>query len=267
MATEPLLAIHNLCVDVVSSGRSKSVIKQVGLSLSAGQVLCLIGESGCGKSMTCLSVMDLLPAKAVIVEGTIQYKGRPTFRCGKDVGMMPQNPSSCFDPVFSIKSHFRETLAAHGLSEKKHWNTVLQALSDAGFHDPESVLPLFPFQMSGGMLQRVMIALAMVTSPGVLLADEPTTDLDMPAQSMVLDLLDHLRRERNIGLLLVTHDLSVVARIADTVAVMRDGRIVESGSVQRIFDAPTHPYTVTLLDAHFALHHAFADAHQEGATL
>jgi nickel transport system ATP-binding protein len=134
---------------------------------------------------------------------------------------------------------------------------VPRALGDAGFDAPEAVLPLFPFQMSGGMLQRVMIALAMVTTPGVLLADEPTTDLDMPAQATVLDLLDRLRREHGLGLLLVTHDLAVVARMADTVAVMRDGRILETGPVRRLFETPSHPYTQTLLAAHYALHQGF----------
>lgn len=265
MATEPLFVIDRLCVRVASGGRSRIVVKDVSLSVDAGEVLCLIGESGCGKSMTCLAVMGLLPATAGIVGGSIRFKGHTTIRRGRDVAMIMQNPSSCFDPVFTIKSHFRETLSAQGLSFQANRPQVLRTLAEAGFDDPEAVLPLYPFQMSGGMLQRVMIALAMVAAPGVLLADEPTTDLDMPAQATVLDCIKRLRDAHDLGMVLVTHDLSVVARMADTVAVMRDGCILETGPVRRVFDAPEHPYTRMLLEAHFALHDSFADSGRGGA--
>jgi nickel transport system ATP-binding protein len=264
MGTDPLLVIDGLRVRVTSDGRPRGVVKDVSLSVAAGEVLCLIGESGCGKSMTCLAVMGLLPATAGIIGGSIRYGERTDIRRGRDVAMIMQNPSSCFDPVFTIKSHFRETLSAQGLSFHANYAKVLQTIAEAGFDDPEAVLPLYPFQMSGGMLQRVMIALAMVAAPGVILADEPTTDLDMPAQAMVLDLIDRLRRSHDLGMLLVTHDLSVVARMADTVAVMRDGAILETGPARRVFDSPEHPYTRTLLEAHFALHDAFVDPGKDG---
>jgi nickel transport system ATP-binding protein len=171
--------------------------------------------------------------------------------------MVLQNPMSAFDPVFSIRHHFRETLAAHEEAARGAGDRVEHALREVGFPDPRRVLDLYPFQMSGGMLQRVMIALALVLSPPLLIADEPTTDLDVIAQAQIQDLLADLRRRRGMALLLVTHDLSVLGRLADEVAVMRQGRIVEMGPVARILDAPRHAYTKTLVDAHLGLYRRY----------
>jgi nickel transport system ATP-binding protein len=256
MATEPLLVIANLCVAVAGNPHPKPVVRDVSLQVHPGEVLGLIGESGSGKSMTCLSVMDLLPSSARITGGSVRMPGREIIRRGRDVAMIMQNPSSCFDPVMTIRGHFKETLAALGLSGDRGRARTLETLAEAGFDDPEAILPLYPFQMSGGMLQRVMIGLAMLAEPRLLLADEPTTDLDMPAQAVVLDLIDRLRRTHGLGVLLVTHDLSVAARLADRLAVMRDGRILETGPVRRIFRTPENDYTRMLLAAHFELHDA-----------
>ncbi|MFP5221650.1 MAG: ATP-binding cassette domain-containing protein [Acidobacteriota bacterium] len=257
MKSEPLLSIDALEVTAAASPHPRPVVRGVSLSVRAGEVLGLIGESGSGKSMTCLSVMRLLPSAMHRTGGRILVQGSERFARGRDVGMVMQNPASCFDQVMTIEGHFRETLAAHNFPWNAGRSRALDSLRESGFDAPEAILPAYPFQLSGGMLQRVMIALAMVVEPRLLLADEPTTDLDMPAQARVLDLLDALRKRRNLGILLVTHDLSVVARLADTVAVMHDGVIVESGPVRRIFEAPSHPYTRTLLAAHFDLHDAF----------
>lgn len=264
MASEPLLIIDDLEVVVASNPHPRPLVRGVNLTVHAGEVLGLIGESGSGKSMTCLSVLGLLPSSVYRIGGRVLVDGSEKFSRGHDVGMVMQNPASCFDQVMTIERHFSETLAAHGFA----WNTgrlhALESLREAGFDDPASILPAYPFQLSGGMLQRVMIALAMVTKPKLLLADEPTTDLDMPAQARVLDLLDRLRQTHNLGILLVTHDLSVVARLADTVAVMHDGVILETGPVHRVFEAPGHEYTRTLLAAHFDLHDAFSFQAQNG---
>ncbi|MFZ5427552.1 MAG: ATP-binding cassette domain-containing protein [Thermodesulfobacteriota bacterium] len=258
MTSEPLLVIDKLEVAVASNPHPKPLVRGVSLAVHAGEVLGLIGESGSGKSMTCLSVMRLLPNSVHRVGGRVLVDGSEMFARGRDVGMVMQNPASCFDQVMTIEGHFRETLAAHGVPWITGRPRALESLREAGFDEPASILPAYPFQLSGGMLQRVMIALAMVLRPKLLLADEPTTDLDMPAQARVLDLLDRLRQTHNLGILLVTHDLSVVARLADTVAVMHGGVILETGPVLSIFEAPAHEYTRKLLAAHFNLHDALS---------
>ncbi len=258
MTSEPLLEIDGLEVVAAAAPHPRPLVRGASVSVHAGEVLGLIGESGSGKSMTCLAVMRLLPSGVRRAGGRVLVNGSPRFARGRDVGMVMQNPASCFDPVMTITAHFRETLAAHGAAWSSGQARALASLREAGFDDPEAILSAYPFQLSGGMLQRVMIALAMVTRPRLLLADEPTTDLDMPAQARVLDLLDRLRRTHDLGILLVTHDLSVVARLADTVAVMHHGVILETGPVRRIFENPAHEYTRTLLTAHFNLHDALS---------
>lgn len=257
MDTDRLLDISGLRIEARAGSHRKTLAEDVSLHVAAGEVLALIGESGSGKSMTCLAVMGLLPGGVHMTAGRILLAGSPVIRRGVDVAMVMQNPSSCFDPVMTIEGHFKETLSAQGRNWGEGKAQALEALAEAGFDHPAALLPLYCFQMSGGMLQRVMIALAMLSGPRLLLADEPTTDLDMPAQARVLALIDRLRRSRGLGVLLVTHDLSVAARLADRVAVMRNGRIIETAPVDRIFDGPSHEYTRTLLDAHFDLHDAF----------
>ena len=256
MGTDPILAIDNLAITAGRPPHDAALVTGLSLTIAPGEVLGLIGESGSGKSMTCLAVMDLLPPGVRVTSGSIRFCGRPGLRRGRDAAMVLQNPSSCFDPVMTIRGHFRETLKALGLPNDKDWSRAGAALAEAGFDDPENVLPRYPFQLSGGMLQRVMLALAMLGGPKLLLADEPTTDLDMPAQAKALELMDRLRRSHDLAVLLVTHDLSVAARLADRVAVMRGGCLVETGPVDQIFAHPGHAYTQTLLAAHFELHDA-----------
>jgi len=264
MASEPLLETKELKV-VLRNGRSTvKLVDGLSFSVHSGKVLGLVGESGCGKSLTCLAILNLLPRGVVREAGEIRLKGEwmecvPDARWrgfrGKYMAVILQNPMSAFDPVFTIGKHFMETIAAHcGAGDRNSFSLAEDVLREVGFSDPVSILRLYPFQMSGGMLQRVMIALALVHEAPLLIADEPTTDLDVVSQSRILDLLDRLRRDRGMGILLVTHDLSVVARMADHVAVMRDGKLVESASAGTVFERPTHPYTRALLDAHFRLH-------------
>ncbi|WP_320171043.1 ABC transporter ATP-binding protein [Maridesulfovibrio sp.] len=252
MSDSVFLEVRGLSVR--TAGRE--LVSEVGFKAYRGRVLGLVGESGSGKSLTCLSVLDLLP-KGLAKSGEISVQGRslenyPSVRAlrGALMGMILQNPMSCFDPVFTIRSHFKETFSAHGSGLRGNEDRMIAALGEVGFTDPESVPDLYPFQMSGGMLQRVMIALTLIMESPFLIADEPTTDLDTVAQAQVLDLLAGLKQRRGLGMLLVTHDLGVIARLADDVAVMRNGRIIERGGVHDIFGNPQHEYTQKLINTH-----------------
>lgn len=242
---------------------SRPLVEDVSLTVARGRVTGLIGESGCGKSLTCLAIMDLLPSAIQRDDGRITLSESPLgdspamhWRCfrGRQAAMVLQNPMSCFDPVFTIRHHIRETLSAHGLKYKNRYNQVLEILTELGFDSPNEILSAYPFQLSGGMLQRVMIGLALLLDAELIIADEPTTDLDVIVQSKILEIIDRMRKEKNVGVLLVTHDLSVIARLADEVAVMKDGRIIETGPVTDIFAEPAEPYTRALLSAHFSLY-------------
>ncbi|WP_147818674.1 ATP-binding cassette domain-containing protein [Salidesulfovibrio onnuriiensis] len=251
----PFLEIRDLHVHAAG----KELISGISFEASQGRVMGLVGASGSGKSLTCLSVLDLLP-KGLGMQGDIRVEGLPLqdresrrdVRSRK-IGMILQNPMSCFDPVFTIRTHFKETLSAHGLLASDSMDRMLNALEEVGFADPRPVPDLYPFQMSGGMLQRVMVALALILEAPFLIADEPTTDLDTVAQARVLDLLAGLKQNRGLGMLLVTHDLGVIARLADDVAVMHDGRIIERGTVHDIFRTPRHEYTRNLIATHLRI--------------
>jgi nickel transport system ATP-binding protein len=170
---------------------------------------------------------------------------------GSAISMVMQNPMSCFDPVFSIESHFRETLRAHGVRGHRTMNEkIAAALAEVGFEDDPKIRHAYPFQLSGGMLQRIMLAIALMLDPELLIADEATSDLDTVAQARVLDLIDEARQRRRMGVLLVTHDFGVVARMADYVLVMEDGEVVERGPVASLFEHPAHDCTKALLAAH-----------------
>lgn len=259
-----VLEIEGLHVTLAGPCHSpRPMVSDVRLTVNRGQVTGLIGESGCGKSLTCLAVMDLLPPALRRSEGAIRLAGEmpdkasrslPACFRGRRAAMVLQNPMSCFDAIFTVGRHIDETLAAHGLSPAGQRQRVRATLVDLGFERPDEILAAYPFQLSGGMLQRVMVSLALLLEAELLIADEPTTDLDVIVQARILDLIDQLRREKNVGVLLVTHDLSVIARLADQVAVMHGGRIVESGPVSDIFTAAAQPYTRDLLAAHFSLY-------------
>jgi nickel transport system ATP-binding protein len=254
------LSVRGLCI----AAGAKLLVQGVDFDAHKGRVTGLVGESGSGKSLTCQAVMGLLPA-GLASAGKIALGGEdmplvgPSSRIRKarsgHAAMILQNPMSCFDPVFTIKTHFRETLAAHGVAKRDNTpDRWLTGLAEVGFPDPRAVLGLYPFQMSGGMLQRVMIALALAVDVDFLIADEATTDLDAVSQARVLDLVEDLVRQRGIGVLLVTHDLSVIARLASDMLVMHDGVIVERGPVKTLFTAPKHEYTANLLAAHCRLY-------------
>ncbi len=266
--TTPYLHVQDLTITWRSrSDAVQPIVRGVSFTAERGRVTGLIGASGGGKSLTCQAVLGLLPrnltaAGAVTLDGvamplTPRRQAAARKVRGTRAAMILQNPMSCFDPLFSIAAHFRETLAAHGVSRhengKPRWRA---ALAEVGFDAPDAILPLYPFQMSGGMLQRVMIALALALEAPFLLADEATTDLDLIARSKILTLLEELVRTRNMGVLLVTHDLAVIERLADSVHVMHAGAIVERGDAQALFKTPQHPYTQALLQAHCRLYGA-----------
>lgn len=258
-----ILSIKGLQVSLVRHDcPDRHLVHDISLNVASGKVTGLIGESGSGKSLTCLAVMDLLPNTLKRSKGHINLAGSPlqetcsSLRCfrGKQAAMIMQNPITCFDPIFTIGRHITETLRAHGMEVRRNTDLIRSTLADLGFDQPDEILSAYPFQLSGGMLQRIMVSLALLLEAELLIADEPTTDLDVIVQARILDLIDRLRKEKNIGVLLVTHDLSVIARLADDVLVMQDGRVVESGPAAGIFAHPQKDYTQSLLSAHFSLY-------------
>jgi nickel transport system ATP-binding protein len=233
----------------------RPLVRDISLVLEPGRVLGLVGTSGSGKSLTVLAMLGLLPQGTRQVAGTLRHDGRALDAAGiaalrgRRVGLVQQSPRACFNPLLTISQHFTETLGRGAAPGR-----AAALLAEMGFDDPDPLLRAYPFQLSGGMLQRVMLALALARDPDFLLADEPTTELDLVAQAALLDLLEGLARRRGLGLLLVTHDLSVVARLADAVAVMQGGRIVEQRPVLEFFDDPRHPASRALLRRHLALY-------------
>jgi nickel transport system ATP-binding protein len=235
------------------------LVRDVSLELRTGEVLALVGASGSGKSLACAALLDGLPAGTRRAGGRILLDGaevEPAAIRGRTVSVVLQTPRTAFNPLRTIGEHAAETSAASGIRGASARAAAREALAAVGLGDDPDVPDLYPFQMSGGMLQRAMIALALLPRAPFLVADEPTTDLDLVAQAGILDLLARLVRERNIGLLIVTHDMGVVARLADRMAVMAEGRVVESGGTAAVFDRPERPETRALLAAHRALHAA-----------
>jgi oligopeptide/dipeptide ABC transporter ATP-binding protein len=229
----------------------------VSFYLDRGELLGLVGESGCGKSITALSIMRLVAPPGKIVAGEILFAGRDLLKLsnaemrsvrGNDVAMIFQDPMTSLNPVFTVGEQIAEALRLHRkLSRKAARAAAIEAMREVSIPDPELRVNDYPHQLSGGMRQRVMIAMALACDPKVLIADEPTTALDVTIQAQILELLNNLRRTRDLAVLLITHDLGVVAEVADRVAVMYTGKIVEESPVEELFARPKHPYTEGLL--------------------
>ena len=233
------------------------LVQGVSFTLRQGRVLGLVGTSGSGKSLTTMAMLDLLPPGVRQVAGMVALDNAPADRAalrGKKVGLVQQAPRAGFNPLVTIGRHFSETLACDGIRGAAARERAAGLLREVGFEEPDTVTGLYPSQLSGGMLQRAMLALALCRDPDFLLADEPTTDLDLVVQAQLLDLMERLVVRRGLGLLLVTHDFSVIARLADQVVVMDAGRVVEQQPVHGIFEDPAHPRTQALLAAHLALY-------------
>ncbi|PWT82015.1 MAG: peptide ABC transporter ATP-binding protein [Acidobacteria bacterium] len=252
-----LLEIKNLQTHFPTRAGLVKAVDGVSFSLDNGELLGLVGESGCGKSITALSIMRLIAPPGKIVGGEILFDGKDLLKLsdkemreirGDDIGMIFQDPMTSLNPVFTIGEQIAEALRLHRkLSRKQAREAAIEAMREVAIPDPARRIDDYPHQLSGGMRQRVMIAMALACNPRLLIADEPTTALDVTIQAQILELLNDLRRNRDLAVLLITHDLGVVAEVADRVAVMYTGRIVEESDVTELFLRPKHPYTEGLL--------------------
>lgn len=253
----PLLEITDLKTQFSTRAGLVRAVDGVSFSIDRGELLGLVGESGCGKSITALSIMRLISPPGQIVGGSISFKGEellsaPLTRLrelrGNDIAMIFQDPMTSLNPVYSVGDQIAEALRLHrGLSRKDARVAAIEAMREVAIPAPETRVDDYPHQLSGGMRQRIMIAMALACDPELLIADEPTTALDVTIQAQILELLNELRRTRDLAVLLITHDLGVVAEVADRVCVMYTGKIVEEAGVDEIFAAPKHPYTQGLL--------------------
>ena len=253
----PLLSVSQLKTYFFTSGGLVKAIGGIDFSIAAGETLALVGESGCGKSMTALSILRLVPEPGRVVDGSIRFRDDELLRMpeteirrirGNKIAMVFQEPMTSLNPVFRIGSQITEVLQLHkGLSTHQAEAAAIDLLKQVGIPAPEERLRDYPHQLSGGMRQRVMIAMALACDPKLLIADEPTTALDVTIQAQIMALLDRLKRERNMATLLISHDLGVVAQNADRVAIMYAGLIVEMAPTTELFHTPLHPYTRGLL--------------------
>ena len=254
-----LLEIKNLRVEFGSSAAPFIAVDGLDLAIEQGEVVGIVGESGSGKSVTSLALMGLIDYPGRVAADRMAFDGRDLLamrdgeRCamlGKDIAMIFQDPMSSLNPCFTVADQLIETLRVHeGGTKKELRKRALTLLRQVEISDPEQRLDAYPHQLSGGMCQRVMLAMAIACNPRLLIADEPTTALDVTVQAQMLELLLQLQRERGMALMLITHDLGVVAQTAQRVVVMYAGQVMETGRMPTIFDAPKHPYTQALLAA------------------
>jgi len=256
----PELLVKNLKVSFAASKKELIAVRGISYQLNQGEILALVGESGCGKTVSALSILRLIqepPGK--IVSGEILFAGKDLLKLkkkelqdlrGKDIAMIFQDPMTSLNPVLTIGEQIIETLLRHtSLSRKKAREKSFRLLEQVEIPSPKQKLDQYPHQLSGGMRQRVMIAMALSCSPRILIADEPTTALDVLIQAQILSLLKKIKNDTQMSILLITHDFGVVAEVAERVMVMYAGEIVESGSVNDLFRSPLHPYTIGLMES------------------
>lgn len=252
--TSPLLRVEKLKVE--TSHDHRTLVKEVSFEIQPGEALGVVGESGSGKTLTALSILGLLPRGVQASSGVISFGGENLLEIdsenlrkirGRDIAMIYQDPMTALNPVMKLGEQLEEVFDAHEIKDVDRKALVRQALSDVGIADPDRAMRSYPHEFSGGMRQRVVIAMALLLSPKLVIADEPTTALDVTIQQQILTLVSEERRERNMSMLWITHDLGVVANLVDRVVVMYAGRIVEVGTVENIFKNPQHPYTQGLL--------------------
>ena len=257
-AERPLLSVEGLSIRFDGAPKDVNVVDDVSFSVGKGKTLCLVGESGCGKSVTALALMGLLPTPpARIVSGSALFEGRDLLTLdereradlrGDRMAMIFQEPMTSLNPAFTVGDQIAEGIVRHRkVSKAEAFERALEMLRKVRIPAPEKRLRAYPHEMSGGMRQRVMIAMALANDPQLLIADEPTTALDVTIQAQILTLIRRLQEETGTAMILITHDLGVVAEVADEVAVMYAGRVVESGPVEAIFEDPQHPYTIGLM--------------------
>ena len=257
MSDKPLLRLENLRTHFKTEGGIAKAVDGVNYSIFPGKTLSVVGESGCGKSVTALSIMDLIPMPpGIAAGGSIWFKGEDLRKVspermrkirGNDIAMIFQEPMTSLNPVYTVGDQIGEAVRLHqGMSRKDARDKAIEMLTKVGIPSPEKRVDDFPHQMSGGMRQRVMIAMALSCDPEVLIADEPTTALDVTIQAQIIDLMNELQDTTGASILFITHDLGVVAEVSDHVAVMYAGKVVEYADVETLYGNPTHPYTVGL---------------------
>ncbi|MGB9393422.1 MAG: ATP-binding cassette domain-containing protein, partial [Pseudolabrys sp.] len=257
---EPILSIRDLSIAFGSGSREVLAVDRVSFDIRKGETMALVGESGSGKSITALSVMKLLPYPAAHhPSGSIKFQGRELLTMreqeirevrGNDIAIIFQEPMTSLNPLHTIEKQIREILLLHqGLNGEAARSRIVELLGQVGIPDPAGRLGSYPHQLSGGQRQRVMIAMALANEPELLIADEPTTALDVTVQAQILKLLKDTQTQLGMSMLFITHDLGIVRKLADRVCVMQRGEIVEQGEVERVFTAPEHPYTRALLAA------------------
>jgi ABC-type dipeptide/oligopeptide/nickel transport system ATPase component len=257
MSAEPLLKVQDLSVTFRNGDRETVAAQGVSYELAAGEVLAVVGESGSGKSVTALALTRLLPpAPGCVLGGSVRLQGVELLTLpenqlakvrGGSIAYIFQEPGSSLNPVYTIGFQIGEAISLHRPEIKDVRAEVVRALSEVHINDPERVADQYPHELSGGMQQRAMIAMALACDPKILVADEPTTALDVTIQKEIMDLLARLRRERGMSIILITHNFGIVANFADKVQVMWKGRIVESGPVAQVMREQTHPYTKALI--------------------
>lgn len=257
-----ILEISGLTVDFATEGGKLSAVRGIDLSLGEGEVLALVGESGSGKSVSAKAILGILPPGARVVAGEIRYRGRDILSLGeselsrlrgREISIVPQDPYLSLDPITRVGRQIAESVRTEGVggraAAKMRKQRAVELIREVGIVDPERAYFEYPFRFSGGMRQRIAIAAAIAPEPRVLICDEPTTALDVTIEAQILDLLERMKRERGLSMLFITHDLGVVARIADRVAVMYAGKIVEEGLIEEVFYDPRHPYTWALMSS------------------
>lgn len=255
--TAPLLSVEGLRLAFGTGEDAIEALRGVDISIGPGECLGLVGESGSGKSLTAFTTMGLLPTQSHVVAGRVMFAGQDLLQKsereleqlrGNDLSMIFQEPMTALNPVMHVGEQIAAPLRRHlGLSRKAARTRAIEQLDLVGIPDPHARVDNFPHEMSGGMRQRTMIAMALACDPKLLIADEPTTALDTTIQAQIIELLNGLRRELGLSILIITHDLGVIAEMADRVAVMYGGRVVEESPVDKLFDEPLHPYSKGLL--------------------
>jgi len=252
-----LLEVKDLTIKFILENISFKVVDKMNFTLLKGNVLGIVGESGCGKTITSLSMMKLLPANAHIVEGEIFFNGRNLVKNsneemrlirGNHIALIPQDPLTSLNPVYTIGDQIREVIELHQkLSKKDSIKRIIEVLNQVKIPEPERIINCYPHELSAGMRQRVIIAMALSCKPELLIADEPTTALDVTVQAQILNLIKAIQKEEGMSLLLITHDLGVIADMCHDVIVMYAGQIVEYSNVTSLFKDPLHPYTIGLM--------------------
>lgn len=256
--SEELLRLENLSIDYKVKDGYLSAVNDVNCVVNKGEVFAIVGESGCGKSTVAHSIMNLLPGGNEEISGKIIFKGKDLRECtrqemeairGKEIGMIFQNPLDSLNPVYKVGDQMAEAILLDKVDKQEAWNRVIKLFKDVKMPDAEERVNSFPHELSGGMRQRVMIAMMLSRNPELLIADEPTTALDVTIEAQILQIMKELKDKFNTAIMLITHNFGLVAEIADKIGIMYAGEMIESGDVFEIFAHPTHPYTRLLMQA------------------